>query len=100
MTVMKVEVKFNQRKKPFKGFISTWETHRQFDKQSFKNVLAEFKKVPILLNIQYIKVKYRTANAISVSFKTEEDEAAFLLLTSAGHSGVEIEVDDEWYSYW
>ena len=53
-----------------------------------------------MVNIQYVKVKYRTANYITVSFKTEEDEAAFLLLTSAGHAGVEIEVDDSWYGWW
>jgi len=100
MAVTKAYITFRKRDIPFKGYISTWQTHRQFDKQNFKKILAEFKKIPILLNIQYIKIKYRSCNQISVSFSNEADEAAFILLTSNGADGVQIDVDDDWFDWW
>jgi len=97
--LIKAKIHFRKRDEPFKGFISTWITHRTFTHKVFEKVLIELKKTPILLNIQYIKIKYRRDNPVSVSFKTEEDEAAFMLLISGG-DGLEIDVDDEWYNNW
>jgi hypothetical protein len=101
MTLVKVNLTMIQEDKPFRGFISTWTTIYRFDKHDAKHIISEFKKIPILLNIQYVKRKYRSSNHVSVSFKNEEDEAAFILLTSGSvQPYVEIEVDDSVHCFW
>jgi len=86
MNIVTHTINFSERHKPFKGFISTWETDGGYNHTSAVNMIAEFKKIPILMNIQYMKRKYSHYNKITVSFKTEEDNAAFMLLSSGGIS--------------
>ena len=75
---------FEKSVKPYKGFTATWQTIEGCTHAEAKEIINEFKKIPIITNVQYIKRKYRTWNNIAVSFKSEEDEAAFLLLSNGG----------------
>lgn len=84
-------IRFNREATAFKGFISTWMTWGHYDKGSAKQIINQLKNNPLLTNIQYVKRKYSAYNGISVSFKTEADEAAFLLLTSGGNEGISVE---------
>ena len=89
----KRSISFYKRAKPFKGFISTWLSYAVFTRSESRQIFTQFKNMPILTNMQYIKVKYRNYNCLSVSFDNEADEAAFLLLISGGEEGIEIEYD-------
>ena len=75
---------FQKIDKPFKSFVATYETTRAFGMREFKYIVEQLKDIPILTNIQYVKRKYHRSNFIAVSFKTDADEAAFILLTSGG----------------
>jgi hypothetical protein len=75
---------FQKMDKPFKSFVATYTTRRVFDMREFKQIVEQFKEMPILTNIQYVKRKYHRRNYIAVSFKTDGDEAVFMLLASGG----------------
>lgn len=84
MRIETYEEYFLKKDKPFKGFIATYETVRTFSMREFKQIVEQLKLTPILTNIQYVKRKNCNSNFIAVSFKTDADEAAFILLASSG----------------
>jgi hypothetical protein len=77
-------VRFFKDVKPFKGFYSTWLTVVLYEHKVAIQIINQFKKHPYMTNIQYHKRKKWGVNSISVSFKTAEDEAAFLLYSVSG----------------
>lgn len=75
---------FYKNEKPFRSFYSTWSTHVYYEHKTALYVIGELKKHPYITNIQYRKIKNSTLNSITVSFKTEADEAPFLLYSNNG----------------
>ena len=84
MPTVEYEEYFIKLDKPFKGFVATYRTNQSFTLRQFKRIVEQFKETPILTNIQYVKRKFLTRNYIAVSFETDADEAAFMLLASSG----------------
>lgn len=77
-------VRFFKDVKPFKGFHSTWLTVVMYEHKVAMQIINKLKVHPYIMGIQYHKRKKWGVNSISVSFKTAEDEAAFLLYSTAG----------------
>jgi hypothetical protein len=87
MDLITTKIYFREREKPFKGFLYTYITDSRFDKKSAKLIINQLKKSPLVSNIQYVKEKYNLVNRISISVRTEEDNAAFLLFA---HNGIPV----------
>lgn len=85
-------VRFFKSNETFKGFHSTWLTVVMYEHKVATQIINQLKDHPYITGIQYYKRKRWGVNSLAVSFKTEAEEAAFVLLSNNGIP-VKYEVD-------